>query len=131
MIDKRDIRKWIFAKNKLNATKAEELRLRLLICDYILAGETKGSKKSIIGGFTLTATTKLNSKIDADLLNTIWKGLSEEEKACIKFAPSIIAKEYNKLKGVQVLDRAIDSKPGTPSLAIKPVLFDAIVIKSR
>lgn len=115
-----DIEAWVTSKEKLDAAKAKEVELRLLICEQILDGKIKGSFKSTIEGYVLTATAKLNNKVDADLLKTIWEELSPEEKRCIKFKPNLIAKEYNKLKGTYELFRAVDSKPGTPSLAIKP-----------
>lgn len=119
MINEKKIKAWILAKAKLNTAKKQELELRLPICKEILADKVKGAKKRIIGGFILTATAKLNEKIDADLLKELWPGLTAEEKNCIKFTPSIKAKEFNKLKSALLLHRAIDSKPGTPTLTLK------------
>lgn len=114
-----DIRQWIMAKNKLNTAKTKELELRKIICDYILDGKVKGSKKSIIGVFTLTATAKLNNRLDKKLLAVLWPDLSAVEKSCIKFEPSVIAKEYNIIDNKSNIHRAITSTPGTPTLTIK------------
>lgn len=119
MIYKKDVEAWIIAKANLNTAKKQESELRLSICEEILDGKVKGSKKSTIGRFILTATAKLNEKVDEDLLDTIWEDLADEEKECIEYKPSIKAKEFHKLKDSMLLHRAIDSKPGMPALAIK------------
>ena len=115
------VKEWIFTKDKLTQAKEQELKLRKEICEHILQEKIKGSKKGSIGVYVLVASAKLNNKLDAELLESIWKELSEKEKACIKYKPSLIAKEYNSLDGAVKLHRCIDSKPGTPSLTLKSI----------
>lgn len=119
MITEKKVKSWILAKTKLDAAKKQELELRQTICEDILKSQVKGSKKITVGKFTLTATAKLNEKVDADLLKSLWENLSDEEKGCIKFKPSLKAKEYHKLKDACLLHRAVDSKPGAPTLNAK------------
>jgi len=122
MVNKKLVKEWIFIKDKLTEAKTHELELRKEICEHILEGKIKGSKKGTIDGYVLTATAKMNDKIDVELLKSIWKELSDGEKACIKYKPSLIAAEYKKLKGALKLHRCIDSKPGTPALSLKTVI---------
>lgn len=119
MITEKKVKAWIAAKIKLDIAKKQELELRLPICEEVLAGKVKGTKKAAVKKFILTATAKLNEKIDADLLKELWPDLAAEEKNCIKFKPSIKAKEFHKLKDSMLLHRVIDSKPGVPTLTIK------------
>lgn len=113
---------WLKAAEELKEVKENELSLRKDICDHILKGQVKGSKKGTIGRYILNATAKLNQNIDKELLQAIWKELSPAEKASVKFTPSIIAKEYKELPDNSILNRAIDSKPGTPSLELKGII---------
>lgn len=122
MTIEKKIGEWIIQKHKLDVAKKHELELRKEICEHILQGKIKGSKKSTIGTYVLTATAKINNKIDAELLESIWESLSDKEKACVKYKPSLIAAEYKKLKGAVKLHRCIDSKPGTPALTLKSVI---------
>jgi len=119
MADEEGVKAWVIAAHRLKEAKETELNLRVPICEQILDGKIKGAKKGSIGRFTLTATAKINNKVDAELLKVGWEELTPSEKACIKYTPSLIAEEYNKLKGVVKLHRYVDSKPGTPSLAVK------------
>ena len=121
MVNEKVVKEWIFVKDKLTQAKEHELKLRKEICEHILQGEIKGSKKRTIGNYVLTASAKLNIKINAELLGTIWEKLSNEERICIRYKPSLVAAEYKKLKGVMVLHRCIDSKPGTSTLALKSI----------
>lgn len=113
------IREWEISKRKLDIAKAKELERRQAICDYILAGKTKGSKKTTIDGITLTATAKTNTTIDEPLLKTLWGSLSPEEKQAIKFKPSLRSKEYKQLPENCEMQKAITQKPGTPTLKVK------------
>lgn len=121
MVNKKLIELWLEYKDDLAEAKEHELELRKEICEHILEGKIKGSKKGTIGNYVLVASAKLNIKVDAELLESIWEELSEKEKACIKYKPSLIAKKYNSLDGALKLHRCIDSKPGTPTLALKSV----------
>lgn len=119
MITTKDVKAWITSKEKLDNAKSMELKLRLQICEHILDGKAKGSKKATVGKFILTATAKLTEKVDPSLLDVFWPELTAEEKDCIKFKPSLKAKEFHKLKDAMLLHRAVDSKPGTPTLILR------------
>ena len=109
-------------KEKLTEAKEKELLFRKEICEHILGDKIKGSKKGTIGIYVLSASAKLNIKLDAELLESMWKELSDGEKACIKYKPSLIAAEYKNVDSQAKLHRCIDSKPGTPTLTLKSVI---------
>ena len=115
------VKEWITHKDKLAQVKSDELESRNKICDHILQGKLKGAKKGVIGIYTLTATAKLGQKIDEDELKVIWPDLSPIEKKCIKFDPRIIAKEYKDIPADSIINQAIETKPGTPTLELKSV----------
>lgn len=122
MLTEEKVEKWIITKAALDEIKKEEMELRKELCDYILEGNIKGSKKKLIGKYQLTASAKLNSSIDKEVLNTIWEDLSVEEKACFRFDPKLVAKEYKKLSPeYTILHSAIVDKPGAPTLSFKKV----------
>jgi len=121
MINEKLIKNWLEWKDDLAFAKENELKFRKEICEHILGDKIKGSKKGTIGKYVLTASAKLNIKVDDELLESMWEELSDGEKACIKYKPSLIAKEYNSLDGAMKLHRCIDSKPGTPTLTLKTV----------
>ena len=122
MANEKLVKRWIKWKDDLAMAKENELNLRKEICEHILQGQIKGSKKGTIGIYVLSASAKLNDKLDAELLKAIWPNLTPEEKACIKYKPNLIAAKYKKLKSGVKLNRCIDSKPGTPTLTLKSVI---------
>ncbi len=112
---------WITIASELKKIKEDEFAIRKEICEHILEGKIKGSKKGTIGKFVLNATAVINNKLDKELLESIWPDLSDEEKASVKYTPSLVAAEYKRLPDNTLLNRAVDSKPGTPCLELKEV----------
>ena len=108
------------AKGNLAAAKSSEMQLRLYICDCVLGAQRKGVAHAVRDGFDFAATAKLNNSLDKELLENLMPDLSESEKDCIVFKPSLVAKTYNALDAKSKLHLAVTSKPGTPSLTIKP-----------
>lgn len=117
----KEVKEWIVQKDRLSATKAAELKLRKKICEHILSGKIKGAKKGVIGPYILTATAKLNNKIDKDALKGIWKDLNKTEMACVKFDPKLVAKEYKTLGSKSILQQVITTKPSPPGLELKGI----------
>jgi len=114
------LRAWEGAKARLDSAKTDEMELRKKICSEILSIGQSGAVKTTIGGFVVTATGKLNNKIDKEQLIAIQNDLSQAEKDCINWKPAIVAKEYKKLGVKSILHQVITTTEGTPSLAIKP-----------
>ena len=118
------IKEWVILDYRLKNLKKDELKLRKEICELALDGKTKGSKNCTYGQYPITATAKLNSKLDEILLKDMWSNLNEAEKACIKFVPKLVDKEYKNLDEKSNLHRAVENKPGTPSLKLKELKED-------
>ena len=121
MVNEKLIKNWLGWKDDLALAKESELELRKKICELILGDKIKGSKKGSIGKYVLTASAKLNMKVDAELLESMWEELSDGEKACIKYKPNLIAAEYKNIDSQAKLHRCIDSKPGKPTLTLTSI----------
>lgn len=115
------VQRWSELQAQLADVKVEEMELRKVISDHILKGKEQGAKKGAVGIYKLTATTKTNVGIDREELQVLWSDLTPAEKACVKFDPKLIAKEYKTLDTKSNLHRAITHKPGSPTLKINSV----------
>lgn len=114
------LEEWMEVKQKLSEYKAKENQLRRELCKRILRGIVKGSRSEIVGKYKVTATAKINNTVDEEVLLTIWSDLSDSEKACFKFSPQLILKQYNDLpEDAKTIYSAITSRPGLPSLSLK------------
>lgn len=113
------LEEWLNVKAKFDAIKEQELALRKTICADILQGKI-GTKTTHIDGYKITASDKLNVKLDEAALDTVWEALSDIEKDCIKFKPALQMAKYNKLdKEVHdTLIEAIVTSPATPTLKV-------------
>jgi len=119
-IDKDIIEAWLLASTELRHAKALELALRVGICEEVLGGNIKGTHHLIVSNLDLAATAKLNTKVDTEQLDSIWSDLTPEDKDAIVYKPSLVAKEYKKLGPESKLHQALITKPGTPTLKVKP-----------
>ena len=112
---------WLELSMELRRIKGAELKLRKKICEDVLEEKLEGAKTEnvIKGKYKLTATAKLNRTVDRSLLEAIWEDLSDTEKECIDYKPSLKLVNYKKVEelGGKLLD-AVTVKPGTPSLKI-------------
>lgn len=113
--------KWIEIKNKLAELKREELELRNEIIDAFTDKNTysEGTLKFNEGEYNLTIGIGINRRIDESVLDNIYDDLTEEEKAVIKFKPSLVMKEYKNLSGDEKLFEAIIERPSQPTLKIE------------
>ena len=116
-MDKKTLEEWIQAKEQLDFYKDAELGYRKKICAELF---DSNQKKFIFDDFELKATKKINFTVDEDQLKENWSKLSKEEKAAIKFKPSLIAAEFKKVSSDALLMQFITSAEGTPTLTIKP-----------
>lgn len=119
MVTEEKVKEWLIISGRLKSIKEDEMELRKEICDHILDGKIKGAKSSTFGKYTMTATAKIGEKVDQDLLKVMWPELSKAEKACFKFKADLVSKEYKTLDAKSNVHRAVDSKPGAPTLALK------------
>lgn len=115
------ITRWEKLSANLALVKAEEMELRQKIAGNILKDKTKGSKTIPVGQFKLTATAKLNSKINLEELRAIWKDLNEEEKQVFKFSPKLVSEKYKQLPDNSIVHKVITNTPGSHGLSIKEI----------
>ena len=124
MVNSFKVQEWIEAKDALTKAKALELKLRKEICEAMLGDKINGSVSGVIGPYKMSATAKLNTRLDAEALSSEYDNLTSAEKQAIKFKPELIAKEYKKLDPGANLHRYVINKPGTPGLALKGIIED-------
>ena len=113
---------WLEATANLKAAKKEELRLRDLIVGDVLQDKFEGAVTRNDDGFKVVATAKLTRSIDRVVLESIWEGLSDVEKNCIDYKPSLKLADYKKIEasGGALLE-AITVKPAQASLKITAI----------
>jgi hypothetical protein len=120
-MDKDKVITWMEAALKLAAAKTHEMELRQDICKEVLDGKLKGVKHLIVEGLDVAATGKINTTLDPELLESIWNDLPQQERDCVVQKPSLVAKNYKGLSDDSLLHQAVTTKPGAPSLSVKPV----------
>lgn len=120
-MDKQLVLDWIEAKAELSLAKANEMKLRLTISDRVLVGHQKGVKHLIVEGLDVAATGKINTTLDPELVDSLWPDLNQDERDCIKRKPELVAAKYKTLPDDSLLHQAVTTKPGTPTLSVKPV----------
>lgn len=112
-------KQWIEAKAELDKWKKVESDLRIKICDHFLEGASVGTHNFTAGSFKIKAVKSINTSIDESELSFIWDDLTEEEQDCVKYKPSLVAKNYKECEDHSTLDQAIVTKPAMPSLSIE------------
>jgi len=120
MITTKNYEDYLEAKAKLNFWKKKENELRVSILeDMEDPAIQKGTVKKQHLGFSVKATYKLNESIDEAVLDRLMGELNDEEKDCLKFKPSLIQKNINKLDNKSKLFSCITSKPGLGSIVVE------------
>jgi len=105
-------------QNQLAFYKKGEADLRILICEHLNKRKSVGSHKFSFDTWNVTSVKKVTTTLLADELEDIYDDLSEEERECIKFKPSLINAKY-KAADTKLLDTCIITKPAMPSLKIE------------
>ena len=112
------IEDWIETKRILDESKKKELDLRNQIMQKYNNRILEGIEKHKEGSYNIKITRKITRSLDEAELNSIFSSLSDEEKAAIKYKPSLVAKEFKLLKGDEKLFDVITIKPALASLEI-------------
>jgi len=109
----------------LKITKDQEAQLRIEITDMFKAEgyKTIGTHNLNFGGVDVKMVLKVNTKIDAEILEGIIEDLTDEELACIRYKPELKMKEYNALTIEQneddvYLDDAVTTSDAMPTLTV-------------
>ncbi len=104
----------------LKKIKTDESNLRKSLAESILGVDQfiKGIRKTnrVEGGYTFAINQKMNYKLDEGILSALWKELSDEERACINYKPSLSIAAYKKLPEDSLLHEAITTKPAMPTI---------------
>ena len=110
---------WLAISANLKLMKSAELELRNSICKEFLIDKLEGAATCYKEGLSITATAKLTRSIDREVLEAIWGDLTDEEKECIDYKPSLKLAKYKTLEhdGCLLMD-AITIKPAQASLKI-------------
>lgn len=114
--------KWLQATAKLRQAKTEELKLRNEICDELLKEKLEGSITTHPPGYKVVSTAKLTRTINREVLEAIWEDLTDEEKECIDYKPSLKLANYRAIEngvGGKLME-AITVKPAQASLKVYP-----------
>ena len=115
--------KWLQLSSELKLIKEREMRLRREIAFDIaggdFSGETKMNKEE--DGFSATVSFTLSRSLDEDVLSTVRAHLTEQERNCVKFKPSLIMKEYKEIGANSILHEAVTTKPSAPTLKVVPL----------
>ena len=113
---------WIESVAHLQRAKEAELMLRDAICMVHLDGVLEGSKTVRMQGFKITATARVNRSVNREVLEAIWDSLTDEEKECIDYKPTLKLAKYKPIEATidSALLEAVTVKPGQSSLKIIP-----------
>lgn len=112
------INEWVAAKVELDRAKKEEMRLRNLLVSAC-PGDI-GTSHTVTDGFKVTIVRTITRTVDAAELDLIWHQLSEMEKGCIKYTPSLDTKMFKGLPATSPLTRAVIEKPAAPKVTVEP-----------
>lgn len=113
---------WLQAQATLKEAKIAELQLRNAICETHLEDKLEGSLTHKYEDLKITVTAKLNRSVDPVVLEAIWEDLTDEERACIQYKPSIVLAKYRPYESTGgLLMEAVEVKPGQASLKIVEV----------
>jgi len=112
--------KWVELSTQLSELKKVEMVLRKQICEEVLQGKLEGSVTSEQEGMIIKATAKLSRSISnpkslAECANL----LSDDEKSCYTWKPSLILPQYKKFKELFYIREFVSEKPATPALSIE------------
>lgn len=107
---------WKYAELKSKEWKRTELELRNEIVEKFTSEDDIGKTKIDDDGYEIEINRGYSQSLDESVLDNLT--LSEEEQACIKYKPGLVAKELKKLNGTETLFEAIIEKPRQATLKI-------------
>lgn len=104
--------------SELKLLKKEEMDLRKSLCDELLKNRPKGTHRFELPGMVIKANKKVLTTVDAKRLAEHYHVMTEAEKACIVYKPSLSLSAYNKLFDTPTLDECITVRPASPTLEV-------------
>lgn len=105
-------------KLELKDIQKREMALRVELAESLTNDLPIGKHKFEFEGFDIKVGKNTTLSIDKEMLTLMYEDFTEEEKACIKYSPSLIEGAYNKLDDVEraVLDECVIRKPAAPTI---------------
>jgi hypothetical protein len=112
---------WLEAASTLRAAKKLEISLRNALLAEFLEEKLEGSATHREDGYIITQTAKLTRTIDREVLEVIWDELTDRERECIDYKPSLKLTQYKRIEltGGKLLE-AITIKPAQAALKVIP-----------
>jgi len=111
------VEQWIEVQKQLSSLKTIELNLRKkVIAKY--PGELGTSHAKVDKDVSLKITRGVSRTVDNEVLSQIYADLSDEEKECVVYKPSLSLTKYNDLPNGSVLSTAVTTKPSLPSIKV-------------
>ncbi len=114
------IREWQAAESALKEAKALELKLRKRVIEKN-PGDLGTSHYPAGKDHEIVITRGVTLSTDKEYLEMIWDELTEEERECIDYKPSVIKKKYTELPEDSYLREAVTVRPSLPTVKIKEV----------
>ncbi|RKZ94834.1 MAG: hypothetical protein DRQ40_05050 [Gammaproteobacteria bacterium] len=113
------VEKYNEAKAKLAHYKKEENALRLELIEEIFPNAIVGTYNGVSGNNMIKGVFKMNHRLDKTLEDDI-ESLTEAEKDCIVYKPSLSLTNYKKLDESEreTLDKHVIVTPALPTITI-------------
>lgn len=123
-VTEKDLEEWFLMGKELKKLRASEILLRKRIFNFYFPEPDEGvNKHELDGGYVLKGTYKLTRSVDIGAFDALKEKLEKEGVSVdrlVKFKPSLVAKEFNKLEGdkLNLFSQTLLIKPGSPTLEI-------------
>lgn len=120
------IGRWNDLVSQLSSIKDQEMKLRKEIFDACFPDPVEGTNKiDMPEGWVLKGTYKLTRSLDEAALPAVVAELRKHKvntDSLISYKPSLSVSAYKKLdaKWQKVLEQAMETKPGAPSIELVP-----------
>jgi hypothetical protein len=111
------LKEWYDAKITLDRAKSAELKLREKVIEAYPGDQ--GTSHTEGTDFKLSITRGVTRSIDEKMLRDLQDQLTDEERACVSYKPSLDAKRYAELPDASTLSRAVIIKPSLPTVKLE------------
>jgi len=102
-ISQEEFEEWVVLQEQLSYIKEREMELRRRISDGELNVNDTGSKKFSLYGKLLHVSQTESISVDEKILAENWDMLTDADRTCIKYKPSLDKRLYDKLPDNSVL----------------------------
>ena len=107
-------------KDALAELKKQESAMRIETLEELFDSNFVGTFNTTVGDFAVKGSFKNNYKVNQVEVDQNYDHMTEDEKRCLNFKPTLVLKEYNLLEGsTSILDDCITISPAMPTMVIK------------